>query len=95
MAFRPMTQKWKMQIVADLRSGMKVKDIRSKHGLSWERLGKIQKEFGLERHCGYHRIKKDEHAEYYDWFKREWDTARKRIIGDADDEGQKDDPERT
>ena len=94
MVHRPMTRKWEMQIVADLRSGMPISDIRKKHGISWERLGKIQKEFGLQRHQGYHRIKKDEHAEFYDWFTKEWDTARKRIIGDGN-EVQKDDTKGT
>lgn len=95
MAFRPMTHEWKMQIVADLKSGMLIADIRKKHGISWARLSRIQNEFGLQRHRGYHKILNDDHADYYEWFAREWDAARKRIIGDKDDEVQKDDPERT
>lgn len=47
--FREMTPEWEAEIVADLKSGMKINDITSKHHIGKPRLDQIKYRNGIVR----------------------------------------------
>lgn len=80
MAVKELDEKKLQEIIADLKSGMKVMDIRKKHGIGWKRFRKIQKEYDLYRRHGRTRTIIDEEAQFYDQWCKDWEIARKRIL---------------